>query len=89
MIIQQFPEEVIELNRELATDYHPGLKAILHTLEPGADFTERLGHIAAYCELVLDGMYSPDDIVGICAKLVDRLKERRVREKTQTIITLH
>lgn len=78
MIYEQFPDEVIELNRELATDYHPELQKLMHGLDNNVTFAERLAHIAAYCELALDGNYMPDDIVGICKEVTKRLKRKRV-----------
>ncbi len=87
--IVMFPEEVIELNRELANGLHAPLQEIMHGLDSHVSFQERLGHIAAYCELVLDGQYMPDDIAGICGELVKRLKDKRVLPASQTIIQIH
>lgn len=89
MEIVMFPDEVIQLNKELATPYHPELVAILHKLPSNVSFQERLGHIAAYCDLVLDGMYSPDDIAGICDELANRLYLKRKAPEAQVIVPLH
>lgn len=84
--IQMWPDEVIRLNEELATGLHPKLEAIFTGLPPEIDFAERLGHIAAYCDLILDGMYSPDDIAGICGTLVKRLEAKRERPESSKLI---
>lgn len=84
--IQMWPDEVIRLNEELATGLHPRLEAIFQKLPPEIDFAERMGHIAAYCDLVLDGMYSPDDIAGICGTLVQRLEAKRERPESSKLI---
>jgi hypothetical protein len=77
--ITLWPEEVIELNRELASGLHPQLEGILGSLPAFVDMPERIGHIAAYCELVLDGAYNPDELAKLCGILVERLKDKRTR----------
>lgn len=88
--IALWPEEVIELNRELSHyEWHPDLVEIMLNLDPASTFAERLGHIAAYCDLIVDGQYMPDDIAKICGELVRRLKEKRVMPAAQVIIGLN
>ena len=87
--IEMFPDEVMELNRELATPYHPPLAAIMHALPTDTSFAERIGHIAAYCDLILDGEYMPEDIAKICGELVKRLEKKRILPEAQTIVTIH
>jgi hypothetical protein len=85
-----WPEEVIQLNMELShTDLHPQLAEIMHNLDPACTFAERLGHIAAYCDLMLDGEYMPEDIAKICGELCKRLEKKRVMPKAQVIIGLN
>lgn len=83
--IQLWPEEVIALNKELSSGLHYKLEAIMHDLPEHITFAERIGHIAAYCELVLDGMYSADDIAGICGELCKRLEGKREKNPGLTI----
>ena len=78
MEIQQWPEEVIELNRELASGLHFPLEEILNGLGESVSFAERIGHIAAYCDLILDGNYDSDQIIKICEELIKRLKAKRI-----------
>lgn len=85
-----WPEEVIELNRELQhLDLHPELAKIMLNLDPASSFAERIGHIAAYCDLILDGQYMPDDIAKICGELSRRLVAKRVMPEAQVIIGLN
>ena len=79
MHIILWPEEIIELNRELATDLHPKLVALLHGLPESTAFQDRIAHIAAYCGLVVDGMYDPEQIAKLCALIIPRLQEKRER----------
>lgn len=74
-----WPEEIIEINRELASGLHPELEKKLENLQGDGNWIERFATIAAYCEVALDGMYTSDQIVGICRVLIPRLKELRKR----------
>jgi hypothetical protein len=76
-----FPTALIELNREVA--YHPDLVEILSKQE-SPDLEVRLAEIAAYCEIILDGFYTQDDISRIADECIRRLKSKRVG-----IILLH
>jgi len=84
-----YPEEVIALNRELANGLHEPLRKILHDLPTDTSFAERIGHIAAYCDLILDGEYMPEDIAKICGELQKRLeKNKRIMPEAQKILPL-
>lgn len=87
--IQLWPEEVIALNRELANGLHAPLQEIMENVDPATSFAERLGHIAAYCELALDGMYDENDIAKICGELARRLEAKRVMPAAQVIRPLN
>jgi 1-aminocyclopropane-1-carboxylate deaminase/D-cysteine desulfhydrase-like pyridoxal-dependent ACC family enzyme len=80
--IVMFPEEVIQLNRELATGLHPKLEAILSEVPGDHDFVERIAHIAAYCEIILDSMYDENELAGLCELLRKRLVDKRERPDT-------
>lgn len=78
--IQLWPEEIIELNKELASGYHRELEEQLKEVgSHESQWVERFATIAAYCEVALDGMYSSDQIVAICRVLLPRLMELRKR----------
>lgn len=73
-----WPEEVIAINRELASGLHKELEEKLATIHDG-DWIERFATIAAYCEVALDGMYTSDQICELCKILLPRLMELRER----------
>ena len=87
--IEQWPDEVIALNKELANGLHQSLAQILENVDPATSFAERIGHIAAYCDLILDGQYMPEDIANICGELCKRLEAKRVRPAAQVILPLN
>lgn len=75
-----WPDEIIEMNRELASGLHPELEETLSKLNGGDNgWIERFATIAAYCEVALDGLYDSNQIVGICRVLLPRLRELRKR----------
>jgi hypothetical protein len=72
----QFPPSVIALRQEL--EFHPDLCKQLYSLGPSEQgFPEQLAVIATYCDVLLDGNYSLEDIANICAGLVVRLQKKR------------
>lgn len=75
MNYELFPTEIIELQREIQN--HPFLIEVLNELEAD-DWTMRLACIAAYCEIILDGVYNRTEILILCDTLTRRLKEKRV-----------
>lgn len=84
MHYEYWPEEIIELNRELATGLHPQLEK---RLEGQDDFIERFATIAAYCDVALDGMYTSDEMVAMTGTfLIPRLKQRRENPNKTIII---
>ncbi len=86
--IQLWPEPIIELNKELATGYHPKLEAALAAIGGGeSEFIERFGTIAAYCDVALDGMYTSDQMVAMVEGVIlDRLKARREQKDSPIVI---
>ena len=59
--IEMFSEERIALLKEI--DLHPALVADI--LEAGIDihdYGELIGHVAGYCNVEMDGMYTPADL---------------------------
>lgn len=42
-----------------------------------SDFAGKLGEVAAYCNVVLDGMYTPEDLNKLCDILIIALKKKR------------
>lgn len=71
MIIEMFPPVVLALNEEVKN--HPLLLATLETAQPQS-LEEVLGHVAAYCNVGLDGYYMEEDIEALFVLLLNRLK---------------
>lgn len=71
MHYEMFPPEIIALQEELT--HHPELMKTLAAI-PATDLELRLGEIAAYAEVVLDGMYTPVEVARVC---IPRLQQKR------------
>ncbi len=71
-----FPEELIALNKELSFPEHEVLAKILAQV-PADEIEMRIGQIAAYCEIMLDGVYDHDGIMQIAKICTGRLQEKR------------
>jgi hypothetical protein len=75
MHYQYFPPVVIELEAEIQR--HEPLLIKLLQLGAYSDLSDKLGTIAAHCDIAMDGMYDNDSIVRLCYILVDKLKASR------------
>lgn len=84
--INLFPEGIIALNQELSTGYHPLLVELL-SRHPVSEWEIRFAHIAAYCEVILDGEYITDDFNRLGFILAKRLVLKRVYPQAQIIIS--
>lgn len=83
-----YPEPIIELNKELATGYHPKLEEKLKAIPGEANFIERFATIAAYCDVALDGLYTSDQMVAMVDQFfIDRLKMKRENPNGVIIIS--
>lgn len=76
-----FDESHLELVAEVRRS--PELKQLILDAQPQSTI-EALGHIAAYCGIMIDGVYSPDDLTGLIEILI-----RKLREKRKIIVTLN
>lgn len=75
MIYEYFPDEVIELNKELASGYHKKLEEKLATLDPqNADIGARLRIICTHVGIMVDGQYHPEQIPELCGMILEKLK---------------
>lgn len=70
--IDMFPEEITQLAQEI--NRHPNLKKILEANQH-AGFSYLFGVVGEYCGMVLDGVYSHDDIVKLAGVMVEKLKD--------------
>lgn len=70
---EYFPEEAIALQKELHN--HP---ALILTLREDMSLNEKLGHIAEYCNVEVDGMFDDADLKELFTLLVHRLKNKSI-----------
>lgn len=73
--IVMFPPQVIALQAEI--QQHEPLLIQLLQMPKDSPMEEKLGTVAAYVDIVLDGVYSEADIFALCDVLVARLKRKR------------
>lgn len=82
---EMFPQEYIDLNKELNTPYHPKLQAILAGY-PVDEIDIKLAQISAYCEVMLDGDYRLEDRIQLCRILTEKLVLLREDPEASKII---
>ena len=70
-ILEFFPPVMLEIQKEL--QYHPLLTA---TLSPHMSLEEKLGHIAAYCNVVIDDYFLEEGLDTLMHLLLNRLKTK-------------
>ena len=72
-----FPESALALQEEVQN--HPELVKRLYSAGVmESTLADKLAIIATYCDILLDGYYSLDDIIGICGALTNALRKKRV-----------
>lgn len=72
---EMFPEVFIELQAEI--QQHEQLLINLLQLPKDSPMEVKLGEVAAYCQIVLDGMYTQEDVEKLCGILLKKLKQKR------------
>lgn len=77
-----FPDEMLELQSEIK--HHPILMEALKELQ-GYNFSFQLAAVATYCDVLLDGDYSTQDILKIAERLTRKLQDKRAGH----VITIH
>ena len=87
IIHEYFPQEYIELQKELLTGYHPKLEKILTTNGGTADDVDlKLAQIAAYCSVILDGVYTLEERMRLCDILRKRLQYMRENPNKELVL---
>lgn len=81
IIFELFPQEYIELQRELATGIHQQIVAIIERY-PADEMDIKLAQIAAYCEVILEGDYNLTDRRALCKVLTEKLVSKREMPKS-------
>lgn len=72
--VQMLPEEFFHLQRELV--HHPTLQELLNN-HPPEEWELRMAEIAAYCSVILDDVYTPEDIGKLAGILTKKLYNMR------------
>jgi hypothetical protein len=85
LTVQMFPEGYIALNKELATDLHPKLVALLAN-HPADEVDIRLMEICTYCSIAVDGEYTLAERDKLCFILAGRLEALRELPSLQIVI---
>lgn len=76
MKLSFFPDEMVQLSLEV--QYHPALQASLAHIQHSEDnFEVLLAGVCAYCEIILDDVYTPDDILNLCEICTKKLQDKR------------
>lgn len=76
--LEFFSNARIAVMREV--NKHPQLVIQLCELKlenPDADWPDQVGVIAAYCMVVLDGVYMPRELDTLCEQLIFKLIDKR------------
>lgn len=76
MHIVMFDPSRIALQEELR--FHPELCELI-AKHPASEFELRIAEIAAYCDILLDGYYTPDELSKLCGIMAAKLYERRTQ----------
>ena len=76
MIFELFPEEYIQLNKELASGLHPKLETILAPYAPD-EIDIKIAQCAAYVEIGLNDVYTLDERRKLCLLILGRLIKMR------------
>lgn len=69
-----FDPAILALQEELR--YHPDLMEQL-SQDPSDEFELRLGRIAAYCEIGIDGWFTDKELVNLCSLCTAVLQSKR------------
>jgi len=70
-----FPVEVMELQKEIQK-HEPLLKELM-LLHKDSNQVDKITAIATYCDVVLDGVYTDEDLLKLCSILQNKLRTKR------------
>ena len=72
--LEYFSPQRLALQQEVMQ--HPELMTLLAN-HGGAEWETKLAEIAAYCGVILDGAYLPEELDNLCDILIRKLQEKR------------
>lgn len=70
-----FEQELIDLQIEVG-EHHPDVMAVLTALTD-KDIYMQISAIAVHCGIILHGDYTKADILGLCTRLTEILRDKR------------
>jgi len=73
---EYFPEIYMRLQEELQS--HPALLVNLLQLPKDSPIEMKLGEVAAFCGIILDGFYDAEQVEQLCEECLNRLKQARM-----------
>ena len=71
-----FPPVFLALQEEIQN--HQALLANLLQLPKDSSMEMKLGEVAAFCGIILDGFYDEEQVIEICEECIKRLRQARV-----------
>lgn len=79
MHIEMFPPELIALQREISSGYHPALTEALASPENiNLDLEDKIGVVCTYCQIAIDATLSPEGMLKLYDMILERLQQLRV-----------
>lgn len=75
MYHELFPPVIIELQAEI--QQHPDLLISLLQLPKDSPIELKMAEVATYCDMVLDGIYTEDDILKLASIMINKMRSKR------------
>ena len=75
MYHEMFPPVIIELQAEI--QMHPELLTVMLQLPKDSPIELKMAEVATYCDMVLDGIYSEDDILYLAGVMINKMRGKR------------
>lgn len=75
MYHELFPPIIIELQAEI--QQHPDLLVNMLQLPKDSPIELKMAEVATYCDMVLNGIYTEDDILKLAGIMINKMKSKR------------
>lgn len=75
MYHELFPPIIIELQAEI--QQHPELLIAMLQLPKDSPIELKMAEVATYCDMVLNGIYTEDDILKLAGIMINKMKSKR------------
>lgn len=73
--IVMFPQPFLDLATEIKL-HHPKLQQLIAN-HPLDELELRMAEISTYCDVILDGTYTPEDMIRLAETLCRKLEKKR------------